>query len=172
MAVLLLFCSGVKLSCAGCEYSTALGNLMAKHLIKFPSHSYCIFTRKGGCSPTQQNINACVCFTESLKLIMKNCLTAWSPNLHAQISLSASFPLQLQCIQLYCRCHYLHDYSNNIVQTQSNNTFKLNCYWKLISTKYHCKLHLLNNKVQNDLKCQMDVKPFWGINKKCSFLKY
>uniref|UniRef100_A0A8C2C654 Pogo transposable element derived with ZNF domain b n=1 Tax=Cyprinus carpio TaxID=7962 RepID=A0A8C2C654_CYPCA len=39
--------SGVKLSCAGCEYSTALGNLMAKHLIKFPSHSYCIFTRKG-----------------------------------------------------------------------------------------------------------------------------
>uniref|UniRef100_A0A8C1JLP6 Pogo transposable element derived with ZNF domain b n=1 Tax=Cyprinus carpio TaxID=7962 RepID=A0A8C1JLP6_CYPCA len=38
--------SGVKLSCAGCEYSTALGNLMAKHLIKFPSHSYCIFTRK------------------------------------------------------------------------------------------------------------------------------
>uniref|UniRef100_A0A8C1SJ21 Pogo transposable element derived with ZNF domain b n=1 Tax=Cyprinus carpio TaxID=7962 RepID=A0A8C1SJ21_CYPCA len=36
--------SGVKLSCAGCEYSTALGNLMAKHLIKFPSHSYCIFT--------------------------------------------------------------------------------------------------------------------------------
>uniref|UniRef100_A0A9J8BV92 Pogo transposable element derived with ZNF domain b n=1 Tax=Cyprinus carpio carpio TaxID=630221 RepID=A0A9J8BV92_CYPCA len=32
--------SGVKLSCAGCEYSTALGNLMAKHLIKFPSHSY------------------------------------------------------------------------------------------------------------------------------------
>uniref|UniRef100_A0A8C2JLX0 Pogo transposable element derived with ZNF domain b n=1 Tax=Cyprinus carpio TaxID=7962 RepID=A0A8C2JLX0_CYPCA len=52
--------SGVKLSCAGCEYSTALGNLMAKHLIKFPTHSYCIFTRKGGCSPTQQNINACV----------------------------------------------------------------------------------------------------------------
>uniref|UniRef100_A0A8C2CBW5 Pogo transposable element derived with ZNF domain b n=1 Tax=Cyprinus carpio TaxID=7962 RepID=A0A8C2CBW5_CYPCA len=44
--------SGVKLSCAGCEYSTALGNLMAKHLIKFPSHSYCIFTRKGGCSST------------------------------------------------------------------------------------------------------------------------
>uniref|UniRef100_A0A8C1GZ48 Pogo transposable element derived with ZNF domain b n=1 Tax=Cyprinus carpio TaxID=7962 RepID=A0A8C1GZ48_CYPCA len=40
--------SGVKLSCAGCEYSTALGNLMAKHLIKFPTHSYCIFTRKGG----------------------------------------------------------------------------------------------------------------------------
>uniref|UniRef100_A0A8C2JPF3 Pogo transposable element derived with ZNF domain b n=1 Tax=Cyprinus carpio TaxID=7962 RepID=A0A8C2JPF3_CYPCA len=39
--------SGVKLSCAGCEYSTALGNLMAKHLIKFPTHSYCIFTRKG-----------------------------------------------------------------------------------------------------------------------------
>uniref|UniRef100_A0A9J7X5C0 Pogo transposable element derived with ZNF domain b n=1 Tax=Cyprinus carpio carpio TaxID=630221 RepID=A0A9J7X5C0_CYPCA len=38
--------SGVKLSCAGCEYSTALGNLMAKHLIKFPTHSYCIFTRK------------------------------------------------------------------------------------------------------------------------------
>uniref|UniRef100_A0A673IVM5 Pogo transposable element derived with ZNF domain b n=1 Tax=Sinocyclocheilus rhinocerous TaxID=307959 RepID=A0A673IVM5_9TELE len=36
--------SGVKLSCTGCEYSTALGNLMAKHLIKFPTHSYCIFT--------------------------------------------------------------------------------------------------------------------------------
>uniref|UniRef100_A0A8C1JIL5 Pogo transposable element derived with ZNF domain b n=1 Tax=Cyprinus carpio TaxID=7962 RepID=A0A8C1JIL5_CYPCA len=47
--------SGVKLSCAGCEYSTALGNLMAKHLIKFPSHSYCIFTRKGGYEDTDSD---------------------------------------------------------------------------------------------------------------------
>ncbi|XP_067304353.1 pogo transposable element with ZNF domain isoform X3 [Pseudorasbora parva] len=39
--------SGVKLSCAGCEYSTALGNMMAKHLIKFSNHSHCLFTRKG-----------------------------------------------------------------------------------------------------------------------------
>ncbi|KAL1259794.1 hypothetical protein QQF64_010371 [Cirrhinus molitorella] len=38
--------SGVKLNCAGCEYSTTLGNLMAKHLIKFPTHSHSIFTRK------------------------------------------------------------------------------------------------------------------------------
>ncbi|XP_067304352.1 pogo transposable element with ZNF domain isoform X2 [Pseudorasbora parva] len=38
--------SGVKLSCAGCEYSTALGNMMAKHLIKFSNHSHCLFTRK------------------------------------------------------------------------------------------------------------------------------
>ncbi|XP_073781222.1 pogo transposable element with ZNF domain isoform X2 [Danio rerio] len=39
--------SVVKLTCAGCEYSTPHGNLMAKHLIKFPDHSYCLFMRKG-----------------------------------------------------------------------------------------------------------------------------
>lgn len=38
--------SVVKLTCAGCEYSTPHGNLMAKHLIKFPDHSYCLFMRK------------------------------------------------------------------------------------------------------------------------------
>ncbi|XP_065154587.1 pogo transposable element with ZNF domain isoform X4 [Paramisgurnus dabryanus] len=39
--------SGWKLSCADCDYTTPQGNLMAKHLVKFPDHSACIFTQRG-----------------------------------------------------------------------------------------------------------------------------
>ncbi|XP_073728435.1 pogo transposable element with ZNF domain isoform X3 [Misgurnus anguillicaudatus] len=38
--------SGWKLSCADCDYTTPQGNLMAKHLVKFPDHSACIFTQR------------------------------------------------------------------------------------------------------------------------------
>uniref|UniRef100_A0A671L111 Pogo transposable element derived with ZNF domain b n=1 Tax=Sinocyclocheilus anshuiensis TaxID=1608454 RepID=A0A671L111_9TELE len=70
--------SGVKLSCAGCEYSTALGSLMAKHLIKFPSHSYCIFTRKGGCSPTYADKLSF--FQSMLSILQTSMRDAYRPN--------------------------------------------------------------------------------------------
>ncbi|TRY86381.1 hypothetical protein DNTS_012149 [Danionella cerebrum] len=38
--------SPVKLDCKDCAYSTTDGNLMSKHLVKFPNHSHSIFYKK------------------------------------------------------------------------------------------------------------------------------
>uniref|UniRef100_A0A3B3SKF9 Pogo transposable element derived with ZNF domain b n=1 Tax=Paramormyrops kingsleyae TaxID=1676925 RepID=A0A3B3SKF9_9TELE len=39
--------SWAKLTCSSCSYSTLLGDLMAKHLVQFPSHSYSLCSLKG-----------------------------------------------------------------------------------------------------------------------------
>uniref|UniRef100_A0A4W4HC95 Pogo transposable element derived with ZNF domain b n=1 Tax=Electrophorus electricus TaxID=8005 RepID=A0A4W4HC95_ELEEL len=39
--------SWLRLTCECCSYKTSQGDLMAKHLVQFPSHSYSIFTLKG-----------------------------------------------------------------------------------------------------------------------------
>nr|XP_023657178.1 pogo transposable element with ZNF domain isoform X2 [Paramormyrops kingsleyae] len=38
--------SWAKLTCSSCSYSTLLGDLMAKHLVQFPSHSYSLCSLK------------------------------------------------------------------------------------------------------------------------------
>lgn len=42
-----LFCSWLKLTCVWCDYKTTSGDLMAKHLAKFPKHARCVFSLKG-----------------------------------------------------------------------------------------------------------------------------
>ncbi|XP_076827601.1 pogo transposable element with ZNF domain isoform X3 [Brachyhypopomus gauderio] len=39
--------SWLRLTCECCNYKTSQGDLMAKHLVQFPSHSHSIFTLKG-----------------------------------------------------------------------------------------------------------------------------